>query len=108
MPTDIRFPFQYDETGDVSTVEGQAFYEQHATILGLVAVEERLGEPLTANDIIEIESRIERVYAQSPYFEEPSVTVTDVNARDESLDVTVDARNLTQFDIPLTDPDDEL
>jgi len=89
MPEDVAYPFQYDETGDVATVTGNEFYVQHAAQLALIAIDGRLGEPLTANDITEIESAVERVFrSQTPYFDTPlAVSVTDV--RDDTVELQV-------------------
>jgi len=100
MPQDVQFPFQYDETGDVATVTGNDFYVQHGAQLALIAIDGRLGEPLTANDITEIESAVERTFrSASPYFEEPlAVRVTDVV--DERLELQVQLGGGQTFTIP--------
>jgi len=103
MPTDVRFPFTFDETGDAASVSEQAFYEQHAQLLALIAIEDRLGGPLTANDLVEIQSRIERPFQQSPYFTAPTVAVTDRD--DESVDIAVDVANAQSFEVPVERPD---
>jgi len=103
MPTDVAFPFDFDETGDAATVSGQSFYEQHAQLLSLIVVEDRLGEPLTANDLVEIESQIERQFTRSPYFSAPTVAVTD--RADERVDIAVDIAETSTFTVPVERPD---
>jgi len=100
MPRDVAFPFEYDETGDVATVEGQAFYEQHAEILGLIAIDRESGGPLTANEIAETETRLADLFRESPYFDEATqVRVTDVDGIAESLSLRVIVPSVTEFEI---------
>lgn len=76
MPEDMKFPFEYDETGDVATVDGDEFYYRHALQLALIATEDVKGEGLTATDVVAIEDRIATMLASSPYIEPPIVVDT--------------------------------
>jgi|APHM01.1.fsa_nt_gi hypothetical protein len=105
MPTDVRFPFTFDETGDVATVDGDEFYRRHALQLALIVVEERLGNSLSSNALVEIQSRIERQFRRSPYFNNPSVTIVEQSVDGERIDVRVDDFNKQQFEIPVESPD---
>ncbi len=98
MPTDLRFPFEWDETGDASSVEGQAFYEQHALLLGLIVIYDEPGQPMTATDLMAIESDLANVISGSPYFDEP-VDVTILDSSDTSLDIRVEASNVSTFEV---------
>ena len=103
MPTDISFPFEYDSGGGIKTVSGEDFYEQHALHLALIAIDEPLGEALTANRITEITATVENGLGNSPYFRSPRVQVADVDAQTESLELIIDPLRLSEFAITLTE-----
>lgn len=104
MPTDIAYPFSLTETGDTETVSERAFYEQHAFILGVQALGDAAGAPLTANRQTEILSRIEQAYQQSEYLPRP-ITVSLVEQTSESLTISVriGPRETIETTLPLTE-----
>jgi len=104
MPEDTQFPFQYTSGGDLATVDGRDFYEQHAQLLALDAIEQPIGESLTANGAVEITSQIQRAIAQSPYFQTPSVRVIETSPDDASLTVGVRTQPTT-FQLTLSERD---
>lgn len=98
MPEDLAFPFEWDETADAASVDGDDFYYQHALLLGLIAVYEERGQPMSANDIISLEDRIARIMTASPYFEGPvQINVTEVG--DGYMDIEVAASNISTYEI---------
>lgn len=103
MPTDIAYPFGYDSGGDIDTVTERPFYEQHAAQLALLAIDEPLGGPLTANQTTEITSQVERVLGDSPYFQSPRVAVTTVDGQQELIELTVEPLEQSAFAITLTE-----
>lgn len=104
MPTDIDYPFSLTETGDVETVSGREFYEQHAFFLGVQALGDASGTPLTADRKTEILSQIERTYQQSEYLPRP-ITVSLVEQTSESLTISVriGPRETIETTLPLTE-----
>lgn len=99
MVVDIGFPFSYASDGDIETVNGRDFYEQHALLLALDAQVTIRGTSATANDIIELEGRLEREFADSPFLSEPTVTVTDVTDEDVQIQVTI--AEVAPFDVTI-------
>lgn len=104
MPTDAKFPFEQDETGDIASVSGDEFYRQHILQLGLIVASDRSGSPATANDAIELESAIRDKLTSSPYIGSPvRVNVSPISG--ETLTAEIDVPETTTFDIPLEEPD---
>lgn len=99
MVVDIGFPFSYASDGDIEIVNGRDFYEQHALLLALDAQITIRGTPATANDIIELEGRLERTFADSPFLSEPTVTVTGVTDTDVQIQVTI--AEVSPFDVTI-------
>jgi len=104
MPEDIAVPVTFGGSGDLSTVDGDAFYQQHALLLAVEAVADRVGGPLTSNDRVEIVAAVERTLAASPYFGQPSVSVTESTATSVTLRVLTGAGRT--FDIPVDERDE--
>lgn len=100
MVVDIGFPFSYASDGDIETVNGRDFYEQHALLLALDAQVTIRGTPATANDIIELEGRLERQFSDSPFLSEPTVTVTDVTDADVQIQVTIEEVDAFEMTVP--------
>lgn len=101
MPTDIAYPFRNDAGGDIQTVSGREFYQQHAGQLAALAVDTPRGGPLTANQTTEITSQVTQVLRNSPHFQSPRVTVTAVDGDSETITVRVDPLSVTPFLIEL-------
>lgn len=97
MVTDIAFPFQYAEDGDLETVNGTEFYEQHALLLALDAQTTVRGTPVTANEITEVESELTDLFSESPFLTEPTVSVVETGA--EALTLRVEIAEVTPFDV---------
>lgn len=92
VPEDTAYPFAFDSTGDIETVSGSQFYEQHALLLGAGVLDTQLGRSLTANDITEIESTVQQAYANSPYFDRPiRVQVTEVDGDEITIQASFGA-----------------
>jgi len=103
MPTDATFPYQTDSTGDIATVDGDDFYYNHALQLGLLVADGASGGGATPNDRIELESELRSAFRASPYFEPPiAITPIDSDREAVSLEVEINADNITAFEIPLT------
>jgi len=100
MVVDIGFPFSYASDGDIETVNGRDFYEQHALLLALDAQVTIRGTPATANDIIELEGRLERKFSDSPFLSEPTVAVTDVTDADVQIQVTIKEVDAFEITVP--------
>lgn len=96
----MRIPFEYDETGDVATVEGDQFYYRHALQLALIATEDIKGSGLTETDLVEIQDTIGRQISSSPYFGQP-ISVTIVDYSNEELTAEVSVSNLETFEIEI-------
>lgn len=105
MPTDAQFPFAQDQTGDVASVDGEAFYRQHILQLGLIAASGQAGSGATANDAIELESAIRDLLTSSPYISSP-VRVTVEQVQNETVTAQVDVPETSTFEIPLDEPDE--
>jgi len=100
MVVDIGFPFSYASDGDIETVNGRDFYEQHALLLALDAQVTIRGTPATANDIIELEGRLERQFSDSPFLSEPTVAVKDVTDADVQIQVTIEEVDAFEITVP--------
>lgn len=100
MPEDAKFPFEYDESGDVASVTGEDFYYLHAQQLALIATEDIKGTGLTETDLVVIRDTISKTVSNSPYFEEP-VNVDVIDSSGEELQAQVDANNVSQFEITI-------
>lgn len=98
MPEDLKIPFEYDETGDAATVEGQEFYYRHALQLALLATEDIKGEALTETDIVETRDRIGERLAGSPYFEAP-IFINIVSSDVDEFTAEITAENTSTFEI---------
>lgn len=104
MPTDAKFPFEHDDTGDLSSVSGEEFYQRHILQLGLVAAGEHKGSPSTANDAIELQSEIRKLLTSSPYISSPvRVSISDIE--NETVTAEVNVPEVDTFEIPLDEPD---
>lgn len=99
MVVDIAFPFDYASDGDIETVNGRDFYEQHALLLALDAQVDIRGTSVTANEIVEVEGTLQRRFNESPFLTNPTVTVTDTT--DEELTIRVDIEEIDPFDVPV-------
>lgn len=104
MPKDIAFPFEQNAAGDVEAVGGAEFYERHALQLGLIAADGASGSGATANEIIELESSIQKLLEDSPYFDAP-VVVNVTDSANETLSAEIRVRNISDFEIDLEEPD---
>ncbi len=104
VPEDTAYPFTFDSTGDIQTVSGEDFYEQHALLLGAGVLETEIGGPLTANDRTEITHTIEQAYAESPYFE-PPIRVNVVEQVDDTLTVQATFGSREEVRIPISQRD---
>lgn len=104
VPEDVGYPFGFDSTGDIETVSGSDFYEQHALLLGAGVLDTQLGRSLTANDITEIENTIQQAYKQTPYFESPvRVRVTAVDGAEITIQVSFGANDAVRVPISQRD-----
>ncbi|WP_158294288.1 hypothetical protein, partial [Halorubrum sp. SP9] len=104
VPEDTAYPFTFDSTGDIQTVSGEDFYEQHALLLGAGVLETEIGGPLTANDRTEIAHTIKQAYAESPYFERP-IRVNVVEQVDDTLTVQATFGSREEVRIPISQRD---
>jgi hypothetical protein len=98
MPTDLALPFSFDASGDIGTVSGDSFYEQHVQILALIVAENVSGESLSRSEQIRIESRLEELLVASPFIDGP-VSVTVEDSRDTTFKATVRVGEITPFEI---------
>lgn len=97
MVVDVAFPFEYASDGDVASVNGRDFYEQHTLLLALDAQTEIRGTPATANEITEVESELERRFSNSPFLTQPTATVVDTSG--EQLTLRVEIAEVEPFDL---------
>jgi len=98
MPTDLRFPFAFEERGDVAAATGAEFYKRHLFQLTLIAAEQKKGDAITNKTVIEIQSTVEQIIRNSPYFDPPVETqVTDVT--DDTITLAVGAQNTATHEI---------
>lgn len=100
MPEDAAFPFKYDESGDIATVDENDFYYQHIHQLGLIATEEIKGGALSQADIIEARDTIGELLVASPYIEQP-VTVKITESGQETLTAEVTTSNYSTYEITI-------
>lgn len=89
MPEDAKFPFEYDESGDIATVDEDDFYFQHIQQLALIAAEDIKGGALSQADIIEARDTVGELLIASPFIEQPvTVDITDSDRETFSAEVT--------------------
>lgn len=94
MPEDAKLPFEYDQTGDIATVDGEDFYHQHIEQLALLAAEQIKGGSLGQAEIIEARDTIGELLVQSPYIEQPvTVEITDSDSEKFTADITTSNYN---------------
>ena len=98
MPTDLRFPFEFEERGDAAAATGPEFFKRHLLQLTLIAAEQEKGKGITDRRVAEIQSTIEQSVQSSPHFDPPVRTqVTDVTGNTVTL--AVEARNTATHEI---------
>lgn len=98
MPTDAKFPFEFDATGDVETASGQQFYENHALQLAMSVAYNHRGSSMSPNEVEDLSGDVKRKLGNSPYFEQPVLVEAEVLDTEE-LQLRVSARNTTEFEV---------